>query len=63
MTAPTILDDSRRKSIPTGHVTVTCPPDATDADLRAAAEVPHGSISNVTRHVLDDTATVSIWND
>lgn len=60
---PRILDDSRRKDVPTGHVTVTCPHTATDAELRAAAEVPHGLISNVTRHDLDGTATVSIWND
>lgn len=64
-TAPVIvLDNSRRNSLPTGYVTVTAPEGATDRELATAAGYGGEHFGyTVTRHAVDGTATVALWND
>ncbi|WP_408895900.1 hypothetical protein ACJ5H2_13365 [Nocardioides sp. R1-1] len=59
----TVLDASRARRMPTGHVTVTCPSGATDRQLADAAGFGgrHFGFS-VSRHD-DGTASVALFND
>lgn len=59
-----VLDDSRRRALPTGYVTTTAPAGATDTELADAAgySTRHQGFT-VTRHPDDGTATVALWND